>query len=51
VCGDGMQTATRDMVIDAHYPGKPCEGDSSKVEACSIECPGKHGLRKKKNRP
>merc|ERR1712076_357453 len=22
VCGDGMQTATRDTVIDAHYPGK-----------------------------
>ena len=42
VCGDGTQTATREMIIDALYPGKPCEGENLKIEACSVECPGKH---------
>ena len=45
-CGDGMETATRSEVIHSAYPGKACEGNRSKIEACTIKCPGEHCVNK-----
>ena len=49
VCGDGgTQKSTRIAIIDLLYPGKSCEGVTEKEESCSIECPGKHLSKNKK---